>query len=57
MILRIRTQTVVDCPKEKRVVPITANAAGANPDQLTCRKCKHIKKETCYSVQCDYSKS
>ena len=44
-------------PKEKRVVPITANAAGANADELTYRKCKYTKKQTCYGVQCDYSKS
>ena len=32
MIYRIRTQRVVDCPKEKRIVPTTATAAGANRD-------------------------
>ena len=57
MILRIRTQRVVDYPKEKRVVPMTATATRVNPDQLTYRKCKYVKKETCYSIQCDYSKS
>jgi len=62
MIRRIRTEKVVDCPKEKRIVPITAIqdedpdpiGAGADPNQFTCRKCQYHGKETCYSVRCDY---
>jgi len=47
MIRRIRTDKVVDCPKEKRIVPITAIAAGADPNQFTCRKCEYHGKESC----------
>ena len=54
MVRRIRTDKVVDCPKEQRIVPVTAIQAGANPNQLTCRKCKFYQKETCYSITCDY---
>jgi hypothetical protein len=51
---RIREQHVTDCPREKRVVPLEASAAGANHDQLTCRKCPHHKSETCNLVTCTY---
>jgi hypothetical protein len=51
---RIRTQQVVDCPKEKRVVPLHATAAGANHDQLTCRHCLDYKSETCNYLTCKY---
>jgi len=54
MIRRIRTDKVVDCPKEKRIVPITAIAAGADPNQFTCRKCEYHGKESCYSLNCKY---
>jgi predicted ArsR family transcriptional regulator len=51
---RIRTQQVVDCPKEKRVVPLNALAAGANHAQLTCRHCPYFKTATCSYVTCNY---
>jgi predicted ArsR family transcriptional regulator len=51
---RIRTQQVVDCPKEKRVVPLNALAAGANHAQLTCRHCPLFKSATCSYVTCKY---
>ena len=57
MIRRIRTDKVVDCPKEKRIVPITAIAAGADPKQFTPMhrgKCEYHGKESCYSLRCDY---
>ena len=54
MVRRIRTEKAVDCPKENRIVPITAIQAGANPNQFTCRKCPFLKRESCYSVSCDY---
>jgi hypothetical protein len=52
---RIRTDRVVDCPKEKRVVPVSALAAGANRTQLTCRRCPCYQKETCSYVTCQYN--
>jgi hypothetical protein len=51
---KIRTQQVIDCPKEKRVVPLHALAAGANHTQVTCRHCPHFKRETCNYVTCKY---
>jgi hypothetical protein len=51
---KIRTQQVVDCPKEKRVVLLQATAAGANHDQLTCRRCPYFKSATCSYVTCNY---
>jgi hypothetical protein len=51
---RIREQHLIDCPREKRVVPLEASAAGANHDQLTCRQCPFYKTETCYHVTCQY---
>ena len=51
---RIRTQQVIDCPKEKRVVPLHALAAGANHDQFTCWQCPNHVKHTCKYVTCKY---
>ena len=51
---RTRMQRVIDCPREKRVVPLYATAAGANHAQFTCRKCPHYKSETCDSVNCQF---
>ena len=50
----IRSQQVIDCPMEKRVVPLDALAAGANHDQFTCRHCTYYKRETCDHVTCKY---
>jgi hypothetical protein len=54
MIRRIRIEKVVDCPKENRIVPITAIQAGADHNQFTCRKCQYHGKDSCYSLRCDY---
>ena len=43
---RIRSQQVIDCPRENRDVPLYATEAGANHDQLTCRSCPQYKSET-----------
>lgn len=51
---RIRTQRVVDCLRERRFVPLSAAAAGANHAQFACRKCPHYKSETCATVNCTY---
>jgi hypothetical protein len=54
MQLRIRTQQVIDCPRERRVVPLHALAAGANHAQLTCPRCPHHKKHSCGYLTCTY---
>ncbi len=51
---RIRSEQVIDCPREKRVVPLHALAAGANHDQSTCRHCPSYNTETCDHVTCKY---
>jgi hypothetical protein len=51
---RIRSQQVIDCPREKRDVPLHALEAGANHAQLTCRSCPEYKSETCNYVTCKY---
>jgi hypothetical protein len=54
MKIKIRTQQVVDCPKERRVVPLFALAARANRTQLVCRHCTLFEKATCNYVICKY---
>jgi hypothetical protein len=51
---RIRSQQVVDCPRENRDVPLYATEAGANHAQLTCRSCPQYKSETCNYLTCQY---
>ena len=51
---RTRMQRVIDCPRERRTVPLYATAAGANHAQFTCRRCPHYRSETCDSVNCTY---
>jgi hypothetical protein len=51
---RIRSQQVIDCPREKRDVPLHALEAGANHAQLTCRSCPDYKSETCSFLTCKY---
>jgi hypothetical protein len=51
---RIRSQQVIDCPREKRDVPLHALEAGANHAQLTCRSCPQYKSETCSFLTCKY---
>jgi hypothetical protein len=51
---RIRSQQVIDCPRENRVVPLHALEAGANHDQFTCGHCPHFKSATCNYVSCRY---
>jgi hypothetical protein len=51
---RIRTEQVVDCPRERRAVPLKALAAGANHAQFTCPRCPEFKKKTCNYVTCQY---
>jgi hypothetical protein len=51
---RIRSQQVIDCPREKRDVPLHALEAGANHAQLTCRTCPDYKSETCSYLTCKY---
>jgi hypothetical protein len=54
MLRRTWTERVVDCPKEKRVVPLSALSAGLDHAQLTCRQCPFYKTETCNYVTCKY---
>lgn len=54
MKVKIRNQPVVDCPQERRVVPLSTLAAGANRSQLACRHCPLFEKATCNYVTCKY---